>query len=92
MAKQISDGDVLYWLSIFIGVQAICMASLVWAVEHMKYHDIDLSSPTADLVILTLCCATCVLIAVMLSPVVWYYASREAKDLHRTDTQDESST
>ena len=84
-----SDGDVIYWLSIFIGVQAICMAGLVWAVEHMKNH-IDLSSPTAALVILTLCGATSVLIAVMLSPVVWYYASREAGSLHRTETQDES--
>lgn len=90
MAKSISDGDILYWLSVFVGVQAICMASLVWAVEHMKYHNISPSSPTADLVILALCCTTCVLIAVMLSPVVWYYSSCKAESLHRATIKDES--
>lgn len=90
MVKSISDGDILYWLSVFVGVQAICMASLVWAVEHMKYHNISPSSPTADLVIMALCCTTCVLIAIMLSPVVWYYSSRKAEILHRTTIKDES--
>lgn len=92
MAKSISDGDLLYWLSVFICVHAICMAGLVWAVEYMKYHDISSSSLTADLVIMALCCTTCCLIAIMLSPAVWYYASRKTESLHRTEMKDESQT
>lgn len=90
MAKSLSDGDILYWLSVFIGVHAIFMASLVWAVEYMKDHNIDPSSLTADLVIMALCCTICLLIAIMLSPVVWYYSSRQAKSSHRTGMKDES--
>lgn len=90
MTKSISDGDILYWLSVFICVHAIGMASLVWAVEYMKYHNISPSSLTADLVIMALCCTTCFLIAIILSPAVWYYASRKAESLHRTEMQDQS--
>lgn len=90
MAKSISDGDVLYWLSVFIGVHAICMTSLVWAVEHMKYHNISLTSLTADLVIMALCGTTCVLIAIMLTPALWHYVSRKAEHRHRIEAQDES--
>lgn len=90
MAKSLSDGDILCWLSVFIGVHAIFVASLVWAVEYMKDHNIDLSSLAADLVIMALCCTMCLLIAIMLSPVVWYYSSRQAKSSHRTGMKDES--
>lgn len=92
MAKPISDGDLLYWLTVFICVHASCMASLVWAAEYMKHHNISPSSSTADLVIMALCCTTCCLIAIMVSPAVWYYASRKTKSLHRTEIKDESQT
>lgn len=102
MARPISDSEILYWLGAFVGFQAICMGSLVWAVEHMKSH-INTSSPEADLVILvilTFCCANCLLIAVMLgvsnavvlSPVASYYGPSKAENSHRIEVQDESQT
>lgn len=89
MAKSLSDGDILYWLSVFIGVHAMFVASLVWAVEYMKDHNIDPSSLMADLVIMALCCTMCVLIAIMLTPVVWCYSSRQAKSSYRTEMKNE---
>jgi len=94
IARPISDGDILYWLCAFVGAQALCMTSLVWAVEHMKSH-INLTSPTADLVILTLCCAACYLVAMMpsfliamiLGPVAWYYGSDHTRPRTRTGSK-----
>lgn len=88
MEKSISDSDILIWLSAFLGVQAICLVSLVWAIGYLKDHKIDPTSPMVDLVIIIFCGATCVLVATMLSPFVWLYNSRATVRSHQARTQD----
>lgn len=91
MAKSVSDKDILIWLSAFAGVQSICMFSLLCAIEYMKDHGIDTGSLIFDLVIMFLCGATCVLIAIILSPFAWYYKLRKTETSpHRAEMQDMS--
>lgn len=97
MARSVSDGEILHWLGAFVASQAICMGSLVWAIEHMKSH-IDTSSAKWDLVVWTFCCAALISIAivlgisnaVILGPVASYYGSHKADNSHGVNFHGES--